>query len=169
MRPPQQIADQDLGGRLSLVLLLARTHGYAALREARCFGRQQKVLELDHYLDVLSKKPGALAGSSALEQCRAQGRWPASFDRLWEELKKRRGRQNGMLLLLGQPFGSAFWKSQGQPPLADYRGSAGVEGYFAPLQPLSMRILGGWRAVWPFFPNVFATALVWPYGVMCAS
>jgi hypothetical protein len=30
------------------------------------------VLELDHYLDVFERKPGALAGSTALEQCRAQ-------------------------------------------------------------------------------------------------
>jgi hypothetical protein len=62
------------------------------------------------YLDVLSKKPGALAGSSALEQWRAQGRWPTSFDRLWEELKKRRGKQDGTramidLLLLGRTHG----------------------------------------------------------------
>lgn len=76
----------------------------------RCFGRQKKVLELEHYLDVLSKKPGALAGSTALEQWRAQGRWPASFDRLWEELKKRRGKQDGTramidLLLLGRTHG----------------------------------------------------------------
>jgi hypothetical protein len=45
----------------------------------RCFGRQQKVLELEHYLDVLSKKPGALAGSTALEQWRAQGRLADEF------------------------------------------------------------------------------------------
>jgi hypothetical protein len=28
-----------------------------------------------------------LAGSTALEQCRAQGRWPASYDRFWEVLR----------------------------------------------------------------------------------
>jgi hypothetical protein len=60
-----------------------------------------------HYLDVPSKKPRALAGSDALDQWRAQGRWPESFDRLWEELKKRRGKQDGPrsmidLLLLGR-------------------------------------------------------------------
>jgi hypothetical protein len=59
---------------------------------------------------VLSKKPGALAGSTPLEQWRAQGKWPASFDRLWEELKKRRGKQDGTramidLLLLGRTHG----------------------------------------------------------------
>jgi hypothetical protein len=31
----------------------------------------QKVLELEHDMDVLTKKPGTLAGSTALEQCRA--------------------------------------------------------------------------------------------------
>lgn len=84
--------------------------GKCLARHDRCFSRRKKVLDLEHYLDVLSKKPGALAGSSALEQWRAQGKWPASFDRLWEELKKRRGKQDGTramidLLLLGRTHG----------------------------------------------------------------
>ena len=42
-----------------------------------------------------------------LEQWRAQGRWPASFDRFWEKLRQRRGRQDGTramidVLLLGR-------------------------------------------------------------------
>jgi hypothetical protein len=53
------------------------------------------VLELEHYLEVLEKKPGAMAGSTALEQCRAQGRWPASYDRFWPMASKRNGRQVG--------------------------------------------------------------------------
>ncbi len=84
--------------------------GKCIARHDRCFSRQKKVLDLEHYLDVLSKKPGALAGSSALEQWRAQGKWPASFDRLWGELKQRRGKQDGTramidLLLLGRTHG----------------------------------------------------------------
>jgi transposase len=84
--------------------------GKCIARHERCFNRQKKILNLEHYLDVLSKKPGALAGSSALEQWRAQGKWPASFDRLWEELKRRRGKQDGTramvdLLLLGRTHG----------------------------------------------------------------
>lgn len=84
--------------------------GKCIARHDRCFSRQKKVLDLEHYLDVLSHKPGALAGSSALEQWRAQGKWPASFDRLWEELKQRRGKQDGTramieLLLLGRTHG----------------------------------------------------------------
>jgi hypothetical protein len=44
--------------------------GKCVARHERCFGRQQKRLQLEHYLDALSKKPGALAGSTPLEQCR---------------------------------------------------------------------------------------------------
>jgi hypothetical protein len=51
-------------------------------RHERSFLRYQQVLDLEHYLDVLERKPGALAGSSPLAQWRQRGRWPESFDRL---------------------------------------------------------------------------------------
>jgi len=84
--------------------------GRCVARHERCFGRQQKVLDLEHYLDVLAKKPGALAGSMPLEQWRAQGRWPESLDRFWQNLQQRRGRQDGTramieVLLLGRQHG----------------------------------------------------------------
>jgi hypothetical protein len=87
------------------------SQGKCVARHERCFGRQQKVLDLEHYLNVLEKKPGALAGSTALEQCRAQGRWPASYDRYWEVLKQRQGKPAGTramieILLLGQQHGA---------------------------------------------------------------
>jgi len=72
-------------------------------RHERCYGRQQQVLDLEHYLEVLEKKPGALAGSKPLEQWRKAGRWPTSYDRFWEELRRRHGRQAGtrqMIVLL---------------------------------------------------------------------
>ena len=84
--------------------------GERVARHERCFNRQQKVLNLEHYLEALTKKPGALAGSTPLEQWRTQGRWPASFDRFWEMLKQRRGQQPGTramieVLLLGRQHG----------------------------------------------------------------
>jgi hypothetical protein len=84
--------------------------GERVARHERCFERQQKVLNLEHYLEALRKKPGALAGSTPLEQWRAQGRWPASFDRFWEMLKQRRGKQPGTramidVLVLGRQYG----------------------------------------------------------------
>jgi len=79
-------------------------------RHERCYARHKKVLELEHYLDVLVKKPGALAGSTALEQCRAQGRWPTSYDQFWEVLRQRQGKQEGTramidVLLLARHYG----------------------------------------------------------------
>jgi hypothetical protein len=61
----------------------------------RCYSRQQQILDLEHYLDVLRKKPGALAGSTPLAQWRQAGRWPQCFDRLWQALNARHGRQEG--------------------------------------------------------------------------
>ncbi len=73
-------------------------------RHERSFSRFAQVLDLEHYLDVLERKPGALAGSSPLAQWRERGRWPESFDQLWQSLQKRHGRYEGtrrMIELLG--------------------------------------------------------------------
>jgi hypothetical protein len=86
------------------------SEGKCIATHERCFSRQKKVLNLEHYLDALTKKPGALAGAAPLEQWRAQGRWPESFDRLWDELKQRRGKREGTkamidLLIAGRRCG----------------------------------------------------------------
>jgi len=68
------------------------------------------VLDLEHYLDVLSQKPGAFAGSKPLAQWREAGRWPACYDELWDRLLARHGKQNGTramvaVVVLGREFG----------------------------------------------------------------
>jgi len=68
--------------------------GAEVARHERSYGRYQQVLELEHYLEVLERKPGALAGSTALKQWRERGRWPAEYDRCWEVLIRRRWRRN---------------------------------------------------------------------------
>jgi hypothetical protein len=84
--------------------------GRLVARHERCHGRRRQVLDLEHYLDVLGRKPGALAGSRPLEQWRQAGRWPACHDELWARLRARHGRQDGTramvaVLLLGREFG----------------------------------------------------------------
>ena len=79
-------------------------------RHERCYSRRQQVLDLEHYLEALSRKPGALAGATALAQWRQQGRWKESHDRLWRVLNARYGRQNGTramveLIKLGREHG----------------------------------------------------------------
>jgi len=75
--------------------------GQRVAQHERCYGRQQEILDLEHYLDVLEHKPGALAGSKPLDQWRTLGRWPASYDRFWEGLMARRGQQAGTKEMIG--------------------------------------------------------------------
>ncbi|MDO9713076.1 IS21 family transposase [Paracraurococcus lichenis] len=84
--------------------------GRRVARHERCHGRRQQVLDLEHYLDVLGHKPGALAGSRPLEQWRQAGRWLACHDELWARLQARHGKQDGTramvaVLMLGREFG----------------------------------------------------------------
>jgi transposase len=86
--------------------------GCLVARHERCYSRRQEILDLEHYLEVLERKPGALAGSKPLEQWRRQGRWPASYDQLWQQLMRRQGNQPGTrqmieLLKLGGQYGFA--------------------------------------------------------------
>jgi transposase len=59
----------------------------------RLHGHHQISAQLDHYLDLLARKPGALARSLALRQQRDRGDWPACFDELWTAIQQRCGRQ----------------------------------------------------------------------------
>jgi len=69
--------------------------GRCLARHERCYGRHQQVLDLEHYLDVLERKPGALIGSKPLAAWRQRGLWPESYDRLLAELIGRHGKQSG--------------------------------------------------------------------------
>lgn len=69
--------------------------GRCIARHERCYGRQQQVLDLEHYLDVLERKPGALIGSKPLASWRERGLWPPSYDRLLDELIQRHGQSSG--------------------------------------------------------------------------
>jgi transposase len=84
--------------------------GRRVARHERCHSRRQHVLDLEHYLDVLGHKPGALSGSKPLQQWRESGRWPACYDALWNRLRARHGRQGGTramvgVVALGREFG----------------------------------------------------------------
>ena len=87
-----------------------RHHGNRIASHERCYSRLQKIFDLEHYLDVLDRKPGTLRGSTPLAQWLAQGRWPESYDRIWGKLIERRGRQHGTramveVIRMGREFG----------------------------------------------------------------
>ena len=67
--------------------------GKQVARHERLHDHHQISAKLDHYLDLLTRKPGALARSLALRQERDRGDWPACFDELWTAIQARSGRQ----------------------------------------------------------------------------
>ena len=67
----------------------------------RCYGRGTEILNLEHYLDVLERKPGAMKGSTPLEQWRQAGRWPDCLDRIWRHLELRHGKASGTREMIG--------------------------------------------------------------------
>lgn len=93
--------EQKVEVRLYPTCVEARQEGRCIARHERSYGRQQQVLDLEHYLDVLERKPGALAGSKPLAAWRERGLWPHSYDRLWEELMGRHGKQSGTRQMIG--------------------------------------------------------------------
>lgn len=58
----------------------------------RLHGKFGTSAQLDHYLELLARKPGGLEHSLALAQQRDRGAWPGCFDELWAGLAGRYGR-----------------------------------------------------------------------------
>ena len=65
--------------------------GTVVARHERLQGRYGTSAQLDHYLELLERKPGGLEHSLALRQERERGAWPACFDELWAALTVRYG------------------------------------------------------------------------------
>ena len=57
----------------------------------RLHGKYRTRAVLDHYLELLARKPGGLARSLPLAQERERGQWPERFDELWAALRAKWG------------------------------------------------------------------------------
>jgi len=68
--------------------------GRVVARYERLHGKFATSARLDHYLELLQRKPGGLEHSVALAQERDRGAWPACFDELWAALSERYGRSH---------------------------------------------------------------------------
>ena len=69
-------------------------------RHERAAGKYAEVLILDHYLDVLRYKPGALPGATALAQARAAGAFTPGHQRYWDAARRARGDTGGTRALI---------------------------------------------------------------------
>jgi transposase len=70
----------------------------AAHHRARIKGAE--VLCLDHYLEVLVRKPGALPGATALARARASGAFTEAHQRFWDAARHRLGDSAGTRSLI---------------------------------------------------------------------
>ena len=66
----------------------------------RTVGRGRQCVQLDHYLEVLRIKPGALPGSTALAQARESGVFTPAHDAFWAAARKTDGDTKAILELI---------------------------------------------------------------------
>jgi transposase len=85
-------------------------------RHQRSLHKGEEELVLDHYLEILLRKPGALPGATALAQARASGAFGATHDAFWEAARRRLGDGAGTRALIGvlwrgwlPPWASPRW------------------------------------------------------------
>jgi transposase len=69
-------------------------------RHERLMTKGATRVDLDHYLEVLLRKPGALPGATALEQARAAGRFTPIHDAWWAAARKTHGDTEGTRALI---------------------------------------------------------------------
>lgn len=69
-------------------------------RHERLMTKGSTRVDLDHYLEVLLRKPGALPGATALEQARSSGRFTPVHDAWWAAACKAHGDANGTRALI---------------------------------------------------------------------
>ena len=69
-------------------------------RHERLIAKGGARLDLDHYLEALVRKPGALSGATALEQARSAGRFTPIHDAWWAAACKAHGDRNGTRALI---------------------------------------------------------------------
>jgi hypothetical protein len=90
---PASLAGLKVAARVGASEITFFHDGRQVACHERLAGKNGVSAQLDHYLELLQRKPGALARSLALRQQRDRGDWPACFDELWDKITERAGRQ----------------------------------------------------------------------------
>jgi hypothetical protein len=97
---PVRYAGRRIDVRLGAAHVAAMDGMSVVARHPRAVGKGAEVLDLDHYLEVLAIKPGALAGASALVHARRTGAFTDTHQRFWDLARKRLGDQDGTRALI---------------------------------------------------------------------
>ena len=91
---PVRLAGLKVSARIGAREITINHGGRQVARHERLHGKFGTSAQLDHYLELLQRKPGGLEHSVALSQERDRGSWPECFDSLWAGLTERYGRSD---------------------------------------------------------------------------
>jgi hypothetical protein len=97
---PARYAGRRVPVRLSATTVEVLDGGRVIARHERAVSKYAEVLTLDHYLEVLTIKPGALPGATALAQAIASGTFTSTHQRYWEAARRARGDTAGTRMLI---------------------------------------------------------------------
>jgi transposase len=98
---PARLAGRRLEVRLGATSILVLDAAAVVATHTRSLHKGSEDLVLDHYLEVLVRKPGAMAGSTALVAARAGGGFTALHQRFWDAARKQHGDGPGTRALVG--------------------------------------------------------------------
>lgn len=97
---PVRYAAQRLDVRLGADSVEVLDGSRVVARHPRGVLKGSEVLTLDHYLEVLAAKPGAMRNATALARARASGGFTDTHDRFWNQARRRLGERDGTKALI---------------------------------------------------------------------
>jgi transposase len=97
---PAHLAGRELTIHFGARSVEARHDGRVVARHERSPRKGTQTLLLDHYLEVLARKPGALPSSLTLAQARASGSFTAAHERFWARARRKAGDAAGTRALI---------------------------------------------------------------------
>jgi transposase len=98
---PARFAGRRLAVRLGATTVVVLEGATVVAEHVRSLHKGSEDLVLDHYLEVLGRKPGALPGSTALAAARGSGLFTGEHQRFWDTARQRLGDQAGTRALVG--------------------------------------------------------------------
>jgi len=98
---PARYAGRRIEVRLGATTVIAVDAGKVVATHTRSLHKGSEDLVLDHYLEVLGRKPGALAGATALVAARAAGGFTPVHQRFWDAARRHLGDGPGTRALVG--------------------------------------------------------------------
>ena len=98
---PAHLAGRRVEARLGAGSVIIRAEGKVVASHTRSLHKGSEDLTLDHYLEVLARKPGALAGATALATARASGAFTPVHQRFSDAARRGLGDGPGTRALVG--------------------------------------------------------------------